>query len=777
MPNYSPGILLAWNIAAQEAIDDRHEFIEREHLFSALSKLKVEFAGHYQNAIPDGEKTQNSLKDEVELVADCFHQQALKLDLAYAKLKYFLGEGTVSEMQRKTVHRSESCRWAFDNACRYARWGSPQCIHLLAGLLDKPGVKVAQAIVFAGGDLQTFQQTVLHAMPVVHRTELPQPEKNGDGILDRYGIDLTQLAREGKIEPLIGRKKELIRLVRTLSRKTKNNPILLGEPGVGKTALVRFLAKQIIDGVVPTALQGKRIIELSLSALVAGTKYRGEFEDRLTCLMEEVRLQSNVILFLDEIHTMVSSGGGEGGLNAANILKPALGGSDFHCIGATTLSEYHKYFEKDLALARRFQPLLVAPPTEEETLSILNGLLESYENHHGVKIMESALKGAVEFSCRYLPSRQLPDKALDLLDEACARAKIGTQGFQIVAEADEIQPTVTLDVIARVVADWIGIPSERLTSNGCRKLQGMAEALSARVFGQSDAIEKVTRIVTMSRAGLRDPNRPIGVFLFVGSTGVGKTELCRVIADFLFGSDDEMIRLDMSEYQEPHSIARLLGAPPGYVGYGDEGQLTGKLRMKPYSLVLLDEMEKAHPEICDVFLQLFDEGRLTDSLGRQIDAKNSIFIMTSNALTDAKPFIGFANSTKHGESEIDDGIIEGLLKIFPSEFINRIDEIVPFHPLSITDIRRIGERILIRVSESISKHGIDLVFDDEVLDFIAKSGFDPINGARAIARVIDRLVSGPISELLVAGKIRSGDRLCAVLNEGNLLFVPSIKQN
>jgi ATP-dependent Clp protease ATP-binding subunit ClpC len=780
MPSYSPGVTLVWQIAAMEAVGGDHESIEREHLFIGLAKAESVLAGLETSDVMAKLGNPEVLQEELRCLGECFRSQSIDIEKARRRARYLVGKGEAQKSDQVSLHRSQACREAFARAAEYAgeSSGGIHCLHLLAGLLAQPGVQVAQAIAFGGGDFEKLREAALKDMVGLVLSANPKNTETPTGILGRFGTDLTQLAKDGKIEPLVGRKKELLQLVRILSRKTKNNPILLGEPGVGKTALVRALAQQACRADAPAALKGKRIIELNMGALVGGTKYRGEFEERLTGVIAEVSGKPEIILFVDEIHTMVGAGAAAGGLDAANILKPALSGGSFRCIGSTTNSEYHKYFEHDAALSRRFLPLVVDEPSPEETLRILEELRERYEKHHGVHITSSALRGAVEFSCRYILDRQLPDKALDLLDEACTRVKIGSGVFRTKDDAASAPATITAETIAEVISEQTGIPVARLSAEGRQKLLDMAETLTKRVIGQPEAIEKATRIVTMSQAGLRDPNRPVGVFLFLGPTGVGKTELCRALAEFLFGSEQEMIRMDMSEYKEKHSISRLIGAPPGYVGHEEEGQLTGRLRRKPYSVVLLDEIEKAHPEVCDLFLQLFDDGRLTDSHGKTVDGKNAIFIMTSNAVTSshgpvrAIGFVSPASSEPAPQVADDDRkkLSEELSQHFRPEFLNRIDEVVLFNPLSAEAIRQIVVNRLDGLAVSMQKREILVEFSQEVVDLIARVGFDPANGARPLARAIDRLVNGPLSQELIGGNVSPGDRLIAVVDGEKVAF-------
>jgi ATP-dependent Clp protease ATP-binding subunit ClpC len=778
MLEYSPGIVLAWQVAAVEAKAAQQEFIEREHLFMGAMKL-LEIPAE---AIPDELGNTDLLREETrrldEMVRD-FHLDGAK---ARRRLRQLVGTGERHWGDQDLIHRSPASRETFARATAQADKTScaTHLLHVLAALLVNPGVRVAQAIAASGGDLDGLRSSAwqraddlqVHLAPTAAAGAQAKSKK----YLDRFGTDLTQVAESGAFEPMIGRGKELLQVIRTLSRKSKNNPLLLGDPGVGKTAIVRALAQRIASGKIPSPLAGKRIIEISLGALVAGTKYRGEFEERLTRIMEEVNSRPEVILFIDEIHTMVGAGSAEGGLDAANVLKPALAGSDFRCIGSTTLAEYRKYFEKDQALARRFQPVVIEEPSPDETLQILEGLRERYQSHHKVKIASSALRAAVELSCRHLLDRHLPDKAIDLLDEACVRIKIGSVSFRQNEPEASVAGPVTAETIAAVVSEWTGIPATRLSAEGQMRLKDMASILRGRIIGQDGAISKVTNVVTLAKAGLRDKRRPVGVFLFMGPTGVGKTELAKALAEFLFGSEKDLIRLDMSEYMEKHSVSRLIGAPPGYVGHDEEGQLTGRLRRKPYSVVLLDEIEKAHPEVCDLFLQLFDEGRLTDSHGRTVDGKNAIFIMTSNlAVTESETRpIGFLRDEPEVSPRAQlqtSAIVEDLRRSFRPEFLNRIDEVVVFRPLSMEHLSGIAQVMLAALSRSVAdQQNIGLRYSGDVACLVAREGFDPANGARPLARAIERLVSRPLSQKIISGEFKPGDQLECVVASGQITF-------
>jgi ATP-dependent Clp protease ATP-binding subunit ClpC len=592
-------------------------------------------------------------------------------------------------------------------------------------------------------------------------------------LLDKFGRDITRLAKEGKIEPVIGRGNEILQLIRTLSRKTKNNPLLIGEAGVGKTAIVEGLALRIAEGKLTASLRDKRIIELSLASIVAGTKYRGEFEERVVGIINESKGHPEIILFLDELHTLLGAGAAEGAMDASNILKPALARGEIRCIGATTIIEYRKHIEKDPALERRFQPVMVNEPSVEDTLEILKKLRERYEKYHQVKIAESAVEAAVRLSAKYVPDRHLPDKALDALDEACSGVKIpflsmyGEKEAQITGTGE-----VTAQNVAEVIAKWTGIPVRQLTIEERERLLHMAEIIKKRIIGQDEAVEKVAEVVRMARAGLKDPKRPIGVFLFLGPTGVGKTELAKATAEFLFGSENEMIRLDMSEFMDKYNVSKLIGAPPGYVGYDEEGQLTGKLRSKPYSVVLLDEIEKTDPEILDVFLQVFDEGRLTDSKGHTIDVKNTIFIMTSNVGTELyrREQIGFKGSVDKKERETKAKVITQLKRTFHPEFLNRIDEVILFRHLETEDFHQIAHNLLASLRKRLEGKGVTFEIKEEVLDLVCHEGYDNENGARPLARAIERLITKPLSEKIIAGEFVSGDTVLVAAKDNKILF-------
>ncbi len=644
---------------------------------------------------------------------------------------------------------------------------------------------------------------------------------NSTPTLNQYGSDLTKQAREGKLDPVIGRKNEIQRVIQILSRRTKNNPCLIGEPGVGKTAVVEGLAEKIVAGDVPELLKNKRVVSVDIASMIAGAKYRGDFEERIKKALKEVKKAGDVILFIDEIHTIVGAGSAEGAVDAANILKPLLARGEIQLIGATTLKEYRKYIEKDAALERRFSPVTVNEPTEDETVQILYGLRDKYEAHHNVKITDEAINAAVELSSRYINDRYLPDKAIDLIDEAASKVRMSSytepdsfkdmkdeiekldkekeeairvQDFEKAAKIRDKEnakkkeledskknwetkkskevPTLKEEDIANVISSWTGIPVTKVSESENEKLKNLEENLHKRVIGQDEAVSAVAKAIKRSRMGLKDPNKPIGSFLFLGPTGVGKTELSKALAENLFGSEDALIRIDMSEYMEPHSVAKLIGSPPGYVGYDEAGQLTEKVRRKPYSVILFDEIEKAHPDVMNMLLQVLDDGRLTDSQGRTVNFKNTVIIMTSNVgaklITDKKT-LGFTESKSGDDKESEEKeykdikkeVMAELKKEFKPEFLNRIDEIIVFHKLEDSQIRKIVDILINNVGKLLKEQGIKLTVDEKAKDLVAKKGTDKTYGARPLKRAIQTMIEDKIAEAMLDGKIKKEAKVTA----------------
>ena len=655
----------------------------------------------------------------------------------------------------------------------------------------------------------------------------PEPKRgaaSGETMLEKYSRDLTRAAQDGELDPVIGRSSEIERIVQILSRRTKNNPVLIGEPGVGKSAVAEGLAQLIVAGKVPETLVGKRLLSLDLGSMIAGSKYRGEFEERLKETIKEVKKQGNVILFIDEFHTLIGAGKAEGSMDAANILKPALARGDLQCIGATTLDEYRKNIEKDAALERRFQPVKVGEPSPEEALAILKGLRDRYEAHHKVQITDEAIEAAVSLSDRYISDRFLPDKAIDLMDEAASRVRlrsftappdvkeqeerlkalknekdeaIAHQDFEkaaslrdeerklreLIAEKrsawdsrrSSTHEMVTEEDIAQIVASWTGIPVKKMTEADSERLMHMEEILHQRVVGQEEAISAVSRALRRARAGLQDPKRPIGSFIFLGPTGVGKTELCRALGEAMFADENAVIRIDMSEYMEKFSVSRLVGSPPGYVGYEEGGQLTQKVRQKPYSVVLFDEVEKAHPDVFNILLQILDDGRLSDSDGRVVNFKNTIIVMTSNAGAHSilgKRALGFGGSveTVRDYESMKERVMAEVKDVFRPEFINRVDELIVFHALEPSDIQKIAGLMLATVAKRIAERGMKLNYDDEVVQHLATEGYDANYGARPLRRTIQRTVEDALSEEIIAGRITLGDSVRLTVADGKIQF-------
>ena len=765
--------------------------------------------------------------------------------------RVLLGQGLTAQVLRGTLVRliglgaagglpaqglTPRCRESLELALGEARRcqaGQADTGHLLVGLLQQGENAAKRLITAAGKDPRRLLGEANGSYgagdrnPDRRRSDREDRAVGPTKLLDQFSRDLTAMAAAGELDPVIGREKELHRVMEILSRRRKNNPALIGEPGVGKTAVAEALAMAISAGRVPEELAAKRLVALDLSSMVAGTKYRGEFEERVRNILTEVRRAGNIILFFDELHTIVGAGSAEGAIDAANILKPALGRGDLQVIGATTTEEYRRYIEKDAALERRFQPVAVAEPTAEETQEILKGLRGRYERHHKLTIADEALTAAVRLSVRYLPDRRLPDKAVDLMDEAASRARlremefppalraleervtearqakeeaIRTQDFEKAAmyrdaEGDFRQKlesersqflqnrpplTVSDQEVAAVVAAWTGIPVTSLTRSEQDRLLTLEEILSHRVIGQEDAVKTVTRAIRRGRVGLKDPGRPVGSFLFLGPTGVGKTELCKALAHALFGSEEALIRLDMSEYMERHTVSRLLGSPPGYVGHDEGGQLTEAIRRRPYSVILFDEIEKAHEDVWNVLLQAMEDGQITDAQGRRADLRNAVMILTSNVgarQITARGSLGFSAVESTGglrpRTQVEQAVMEEAKRTFRPEFLNRLDEIVIFRQLDEPQLDTIGRRMLDDLSRRLAALGVSLSVTQEARQLLARSGFDPDYGARPLRRVIRAQIEDPAAELLLSGRLPSGSELTVTVQGEKLVLLPS----
>lgn len=700
--------------------------------------------------------------------------------------------------------------------------------HILMGILREPDCAGAQTLTMLGGDLNklyTDIMCVFDSREYKPRSAAPRPvpRKSDTKTLDQFGRDLTEAARLGRIDPVIGRDTEIRRVLQILSRRTKNNPALIGEPGVGKTAIAEGIARQLASGNVPEGLRNKRLVSLDLTSMVAGTKYRGDFEDRVKAVLREVNRAGDVILFIDELHSLIGAGSAEGAIDAANIIKPALGRGEIQIIGATTSEEYRKYIEKDAALERRFQPVQVSEPSEEDAVSILRGVREKYESYHRLKITDEAIQAAVTMAVRYISGRFLPDKAIDLMDEACSRVRmegaaeppqlaqlrgelkqlteekdqaVRDQDFERAARVRDREGkaklaletekrnweaqqrasglSVTAEDVAAVVSDWTGIPLQSLNSDESRRLMSLEDELKRRIIGQDEAVTAVARAVRRGRVGLKEPERPIGSFLFLGPTGVGKTELCRALAEALFGDENAMLRFDMSEYMEKQAVSRLIGSPPGYVGYDEGGQLTEKVRRKPYSVVLLDEIEKANEDVWGVLLQVLEDGRLTDAKGRTSDFRNCVIVMTSNigakSITD-RVRLGFLDDAEDEEREnrrMKKAVMTELKQTFRPEFLNRVDETIVFRQLTEADVQRIAKRLMEKVAQRMAGLGVTLRYSQEALEYLARQGYDKSLGARPLRRVIRSEIEDPAAVRLLSGELSAGDIMTADIEDGKI---------
>jgi len=792
--------------AQEEAEELKHGYVGTEHIL--LGILKEE----------DGlcKKSLNDMKISSEGVK--------KLVMEYE------GEGDV-EMRRIEIPLTPRTKRLLELSLIEARnlnhnYISPE--HILLALIREAEGVAYTILANLGADFNKLRGDIINnwcSEDTPKASILKEKERNGTGTLDRFGKDLTEMAREGKLDPVIGRDNETQRLLEILCRRMKNNPCLIGEAGVGKTAIAEGLAQRIASGNIPEILKGKRVITLDISSMVAGSKYRGEFEERLKKVMQEILDSGNVIIFIDEIHTIIGAGGAEGAIDASNILKPALARGEIQCIGATTIDEYRRYIEKDSALERRFQPITVGEPSKEETVNILKGLRDKYEAHHGVKITDDAIEAAVSLSDRYISDRYLPDKAIDLIDEAGAKVRIqnltappnlkyledeidkiskeksdaiSVQDYEKAAKLrdnekqlkDKLENSknnwkthnqgdeliVSELEIANVVSKWTNIPIEKLTQKESERLLNLEDALHRRVIGQNEAVKSISKAVRRARVGLKDPKRPIGSFIFLGPTGVGKTELSKALAEAMFGNENNMIRIDMSEYMDKHTVSRLVGSPPGYVGFDDGGQLTEKVRRNPYSVILFDEIEKAHPDVTNILLQILEDGRLTDGKGKTVDFKNTVIIMTSNvgaSTLKKQKSLGFdikGNDMNSEYEKMKENIMEELKHSFRPEFINRLDDIIVFHSLEKDDLYKIVELMLNAVKNRLKDLQIKISFDDETKKHLAIAGLNTVYGARPLRREITKSVEDMLSEEILKGNINKGDDVSVFIRNNQLIF-------
>jgi len=790
----------AINLSEKAAIELGHNYVGSEHILLGLLK---EGTGIAFNALKESDITEQRVTKKIEEI---------------------IGRGTpVNERKYFTPRGKRILEISLEIAVNLGH----QYIgteHILLALLSENDCVAYNIMTELGANPQKISEDIYNLFSESQSNmQGNDNETRNPAEAEKYGTDLTKAAREGKIDPVVGRDEEIQRVIEILSRRTKNNPCLIGEPGVGKTAIIEGLAQRIIDNKVPETLKNKKLITLDLTSMLAGSKYRGEFEERIKKVLNKVKEDKNTILFIDEIHTIVGAGAAEGAIDAANILKPSLARGEIQLIGATTLEEYRKYIEKDSALERRFQPVTVDEPTVDETIEILKGIRDKYEAHHGIKISDEALVAAAKLSHRYITDRFLPDKAIDLIDEASSKLRIrnlttppdlkdiedriekikaekneavASQDFEAAAKLRDEETALIKELedkkknrekenssqidcvsdedIAEVISSWTKIPAKKLTEEEGEKLLKLEERMHERVIGQNEAISAISKAIRRSRAGLKDPSRPIGSFLFLGPTGVGKTEVSKALAEVLFSSDENMIRIDMSEYMEKHSVSRLIGSPPGYVGHEEGGQLTKKVRRNPYSVILFDEIEKAHPDVFNTMLQILEDGILTDSQGRRVDFKNTVVIMTSNIgarlITETKAKLGFSEGNEETSyEEIKSRVLNELKKELRPEFINRIDDIIVFHQLSKDDIKNISKIMIKSLIDRVAEKEIEVEVDDSVYEFLAEEGFDAAYGARPLRRTIQTKIEDLLSEEMLKGTVKKGSHIKLIRKDNSIV--------
>lgn len=761
MVRLSKCVYLAWELGSAEAANLKQEFFTEDELLIGICSLEKMVFLIKTNKINYDEEYAENINIENDEIQEFFNKFNINTSSIRRGIRKLKGKG--NNNSEGQMSRSDSCKAIFNDAesiAESANIDEVRCIHFLKAIFNKPSDIIKTF--FEENDVEFEElKTNLDIKQETKRLKL-----SSNSILVKYGTNLTELAREGKLTPVIGRDDELLQVVRTLNKRKKNNPLIIGEPGVGKTALVNGLAIKITDGSMKDFLKDKQIIEINMASLVSGTKYRGDFEEKITKLVKESKDNPEVILFVDEIHTMLGAGSSSGSLDASNIIKPALANGDLVMIGATTLKEYRKYFETDPAFERRFQPVILDEPTPEDTLSILKGLKENYEEYHNVKISDEAIEAAVNLSVRYIPDRNLPDKALDVIDEACSRKLIPKLD---ITNSLNIESIVSEEDVRTVVSEWTGVPISDESSQ-LEKAQKIEGYLKSKIIGQDHAIEKVSRRIKNSYAGINNPEKPIAVFLFLGPTGVGKTFFSKTLANFLFGSEKSLIRVDMSEYKEEHSISKLIGAPPGYKGNDEGGFLTNAIKNNPYSIVLLDEIEKAHPKIFDVFLQAFDEGRLTDGKGNTVNAKNCIFIMTSNIQLETNQDYNVAfGGTQEDMNTLN--VLDNLAQVMRPELVNRIDDVIIFNALTKSDHESLVKLYVDDLSKRIlDEKNIVISVKKSVYKYLASKGYNANFGARYLKRTVEKLVEYPISDMIVNREVNSGDTIVISAGRSDLKF-------